>query len=79
MSVNDNSSKPVKVGAPVVLEVGDDRHPPSLVWRGSLEESFRPVPTEDIQWLLNSKVMGAESRAAALAELARRGIVPPQV
>ncbi len=77
MDSNGNILGTRKIGNPVVLEVGDERHPPSFVWLGSLEESFRPVPTEDIQWLLKSKVMGPRSRAAALAELARREISPP--
>ena len=65
-------------GQPVVLELGDDRTPPIFVWRGSLGESFRPVSTEDIESMLNLEVMGPASRAAAVAELTRRGISPPE-
>ena len=77
MSANGNAPMSRRSGEPTVLELGDDRTPPVFVWRGSLEESFRPVSTEDIQSMLNLKVMGPESRAAAIAVLARRGISPP--
>ena len=76
MSANGKSPAPHCLGEPTILELGDDRHPPIFVWAGSSEESFRTVPTDEIQFLLNLKVMGQASRAAAIAELARRGIPP---
>jgi hypothetical protein len=70
------SGNPGKV-QPTVLELDDTTHPPIFVWLGSYEESFRPVSTENIQHMLSLGVMGPESRAAALAELVRRGVSPP--
>lgn len=64
-------------GEPTVLELGDDRTPPVLVWAGSVEATFRPVPTEVLQFLLGTKIMGPDSVAAAIAELERRGVSPP--
>jgi hypothetical protein len=63
---------------PTLLDLNDTVHPPIFVWLGSHEESFRPISTENIQHMLSLNVMGPEQRAAALAELARRGVTPPQ-
>lgn len=77
--MNTNGQPPTPhVFQPTLLDLDDRTHPPFFVWRGSDEESFRPVSTEDILHMLSLKVMGEKSRTAALAELARRGITPPQ-
>ncbi len=77
MNANGRPATPSRF-EPTLLDLDDRRHPPILVWRGSDEESFRPVSTEDIQHLLSLKVMGPASRAAAIAELAQRGVTPPE-
>lgn len=77
MNPNGQPVKPRKF-EPTLLDVGDDRTPPFLVWRGSTEESLRPVSTEDILHLLSFEVIGPKFRAAAIAELERRGVSPPQ-
>jgi len=63
---------------PTLLDVGGPDSPPFFVWLGSDEESFRPVSTEDILFLLSFNVIGPTSRAAAIAELERRGVSPPE-
>ena len=78
MSENGGPSTRGNVGTPTVLVLGDDRNPPIFVWRGSLEESFRPVSTENILHMLSLKVMGPASRAAALAGLELRGVSPAE-
>jgi hypothetical protein len=77
MNANGQPSSP-RPFQPTLLDVGGDDSPPFFVWRGSDEESFRPVSTENILHMLSLKVMGEKSRTAALAELARRGVAPPQ-
>jgi len=62
--------------SPTILDLDDSRTPPVFVWAGSNEESFRLVATEEIQLFLRMNNLGPASRAAALAELARRGISP---
>ena len=75
MSSNGNSSVH-RIDAPTILDLDDSRHPPVFVWAGSYEESFLPVPTEEIQFFLRMNNLGPATRAAAIAELARRGISP---
>jgi hypothetical protein len=77
MNPNGQPSKPRKF-EPTLLDVGNDQTPPFFVWRGSDEESLRPVSTEDILFLLSFKVIGPAFRATAIAELERRGVSPPQ-
>jgi hypothetical protein len=76
MNANGQPSTPSRF-QPTLLDVGGDDSPPFFVWRGSDEESFRPVSTEDILFLLSFKVIGPKTRAAGIAELARRGVAPP--
>jgi hypothetical protein len=76
MTTNGDWDSP-PVFQPTILDLDDRTHPPFFVWRGSDEESFRPVATEDILFLLKSKALGQTSRAAAIAELERRGVSPP--
>jgi hypothetical protein len=77
MNANGQPSLP-RPFHPTLLDAGGDDKPPFFVWRGSDEESFRPVSTEDILFLLSFKVVGPATRAAGLAELARRGVKPPE-
>ena len=77
MNANGQPTTPGRF-EPTLLDLDTRTHPPFFVWRGSDEESFRPVSTEDILHLLGLKVMGSESRAAAIAELARRGVSAPE-
>jgi len=62
---------------PTVLDLDDTRIPPVYVWAGSIEESLRTVPTEIVKEYASWVRMSAEFRAAARAELARRGVTPP--
>lgn len=74
MSAKHNLPGAHRFGPPTILEIDDAVHPPLPLRSGPLEERFRDLPTEEIQFLLNMNVMGPPSRAAAIAELARRGI-----
>jgi len=76
VNANGQGSTPNRF-EPTVLDVGGADSPPFFVWRGSDEESFRPLSTEDILFVLSFKVVGPTSRAAAIAELERRGVTPP--
>ena len=62
---------------PTVLDLDDTRTPPVFVWLGSIEESLRPVPTEVVKEYAAWTYLSPRFRAAALAELARRGVTPP--
>jgi len=62
---------------PTFLDLDDTRIPPVYVWAGSVVESLRTVPTEIVKEYASWVRMSAEFRAAAIAELARRGISPP--
>jgi hypothetical protein len=61
---------------PIVLDLDDTRIPPVFVWAGSVEESLRTVPTEIVQEYASWNRLSAEFRAAAKAELERRGVSP---
>jgi hypothetical protein len=61
----------------VILAIDDRTHPPDPIVPLPMEERFRDVPTFRIQDLLDRNVLIPEARAAALAELARRGVPPP--
>lgn len=75
--MNANGQSLPRPFRPTLLDLDDRIHPPIFVWRGSDEESFRPVTTENILHMLSLKVMGPQQRAVAVAELARRGVKPP--
>ena len=77
--MNSNGQpSPIHHFQPTLLDLDDRTHPLFFVWRGSDEESFRPVSTEDILFILSFKVIGPTSHAAAIAELKRRGVTPPK-
>jgi hypothetical protein len=71
-----NRNAPGGIGEPTVLDLDDERIPPVYVWAGSAEESLRTVPTEFVKDYARCTRFSAEFRAAAIAELARRGISP---
>jgi hypothetical protein len=71
----DTASDP---GEFTVLDLDDRRTSPVFVWAGSVEESLRTVPTDVVKEYAVWTRLSAEFRAAAKAELARRGISPPE-
>jgi hypothetical protein len=66
------------LGEFTVLDLDDRRTPPVFVWLGSIEESLRPVPTEVVKEYATWTYLSPKFRAAAVAELTRRGISAPE-
>jgi hypothetical protein len=62
---------------PVILSLDDSNPPAGLIAPMSRDERFRLLPTRSLEDYLRMGVLGPESQAAALAELARRGVPPP--
>jgi len=62
---------------PVILSCDDRDFPPQPIVQVPMEERFRNIPTRRIQEYLEMGVLVPEAQAAALAELARRGVPPP--
>ena len=62
---------------PQILAIDDQDHPPEPTVQIPMEERFRNIPTRSILDYLDMGVLVPEARAAALAELERRGVPPP--
>jgi len=77
MNDPSNSASSMDRLKPQILHIDDRLHPPSPIVQIPMEERFRDVSTQRILDYLEMGVLIPEARAAALAELARRGVPPP--
>jgi len=73
MSTIRNSFDAQAPGEFTVLDLDDTRYPPVFALTDPPEERFRNTPAEIIREYLEADILDDESRAAAIAELARRG------
>ena len=71
-------SAPILVGMPTIIDIDDETTPPFFVAEGPPEDWFRNVQTSDILSILKIPMLGNATREPAMAELARRGIEPPE-
>ena len=79
MSANNlDFTGPPRIGTPTILDLDDATHPPMFVAEGPVELWFLNVPTRHILSMLKIPTLGKATKDPALAELARRGIEPPE-
>jgi hypothetical protein len=69
---------PARYLRPTIVEWNDTDYPPLPITPVPVEERFRDIPTRLIEQHLLRGTMNPQARAAALAELARRGVEPPK-
>jgi hypothetical protein len=67
-----------RIPPPAVFNWTVSDYPPVPIIQLPMEERYRNVPTRSIEEYLLMGVLVPEARAAALAELARRGVEPPK-
>jgi len=79
MSANNlDFTGPLGIGTPTILDLDDATNPPLFVAEGPVELRFLNVPTRHILSMLKIPTLGKATKEPALAELARRGIEPPE-